>query len=123
PVAVGIYLPISTSATIFVGGVVRALIGWISRGRGPESLTEEETGKGVLLASGLIAGGAIGGLVVAISRVVAETAKDAPGRGEEILGIAGATWVSTGAWANVIALVIFAGLVAFLYSVARRKAA
>ena len=69
PVAVGIYLPISTSATIFAGGLIRALVGRLRGGERQETLAEEETGKGVLLSSGLIAGGSIGGLLVAAGRV------------------------------------------------------
>ncbi|HEX8650950.1 MAG TPA: oligopeptide transporter, OPT family [Pyrinomonadaceae bacterium] len=121
PVAVGIYLPISTSATIFVGGVIRAAVTSLTRSKRNESLTEEETGKGVLLSSGLIAGGAIGGLVVAVSRVVTETVGKAPGRGEEMLGIGGHTPIASGDWANVFALIIFAGLVLFLFTIARRR--
>ncbi|HWQ35463.1 MAG TPA: oligopeptide transporter, OPT family [Blastocatellia bacterium] len=121
PVAVGIYLPISTSATIFVGGLIRAIINKLTASDRAESLTEEETGRGVLLASGLIAGGAIGGLVVSISRVVAENVMNKPGKGEEILGIGGHTAIASGAWANVFGLLIFAGLAYFLFAIARRK--
>ena len=70
--AVGVYLPLSSSSPIFIGGLVR----WLGdryvkkkyRGR---SLTEEqltaETDKspGVLMASGYIAGGAIAGILIA----------------------------------------------------------
>jgi hypothetical protein len=121
PVAVGIYLPISTSATIFVGGLIRALVGRLSRNKREESLTEEETGKGVLLSSGLIAGGALGGLAVAISRVSIELYADQPGRGEEMLGIGGRSAVTQGDWANVFALLIFAGLALFLFYIARQR--
>jgi len=123
PVAVGIYLPISTSATIFAGGMARALIGRLRQTGRSETLTEEETGKGVLLSSGLIAGGALGGLAVAFARVGTEFAKKAPGKGEEMLGFRGHSWITSGDWANVIALIIFAGLVAFLISIARRRSA
>jgi len=64
PFAVGMYLPFATSATIFVGGAVRALVERV--GRGSRSLAEEESGPGVLYSSGLIAGGAIAGLLLAI---------------------------------------------------------
>ena len=64
PVAVGVYLPISTSATMFMGGVLR----WIVDRR----MTREEregadadSGPGVLFSSGLIAGGAITGVILA----------------------------------------------------------
>lgn len=115
PVAVGIYLPISTSATIFAGGLIRSLVNKVTSSRGEESLAEEETGKGVLLSSGLIAGGAIGGLVVAFARVSLG--------GEEQLGIGNQWWTTAGEWSNIIGLLIFALLAYFLFSVARRKSA
>lgn len=70
--AVGVYLPISTSAPIFVGGVVRWLVDKYLR-RKPENreLSEEqmaaETDKspGVLLASGYIAGATLAGVMYA----------------------------------------------------------
>ena len=64
PFAVGMYLPLATSATIFVGGGVRALVERVARGK--RSLAEEESGPGVLYSSGLIAGGAIAGLLLAV---------------------------------------------------------
>ncbi len=121
PVAVGIYLPISTSATIFAGGLIRALVNRLNNRGRQESLVEEETGKGVLLSSGLIAGGAIAGLAVAFGRVIAESIKGTPGKGEEILGFAGRWPTTSGDWANVIALVIFGALAYFLYTIARKK--
>ena len=63
PFAVGLYLPISTSAGIFVGGVVRWLV---DRRRSGESTTEAEFSPGMLMASGLIAGGAIAGVAQAV---------------------------------------------------------
>jgi uncharacterized oligopeptide transporter (OPT) family protein len=70
--AVGVYLPISTSAPIFVGGVVRWLVDRYLRKK-PENmkLSEEqmaaETDKspGVLLASGYIAGATLAGVIFA----------------------------------------------------------
>jgi putative OPT family oligopeptide transporter len=56
--AVGAYLPVGTSAAIFVGGVVR----WLAE-RGAEKSAEEETSPGSLYASGLIAAGGIIGLL------------------------------------------------------------
>ncbi|HET7457787.1 MAG TPA: oligopeptide transporter, OPT family [Gemmatimonadaceae bacterium] len=64
PVAVGVYLPISTSATMFMGGVVR----WLAeRSMTPEQRSgpAADSGPGVLLSSGLIAGGAITGIALA----------------------------------------------------------
>jgi hypothetical protein len=70
--AVGVYLAISTSAPIFVGGMVRLVIDRYTRGR-PENkgLTEEklaaegDKSPGVLLASGYIAGATLAGVVYA----------------------------------------------------------
>ncbi len=64
PVAVGVYLPISTSSAMFAGGVVRWLVERWTRGAA-RSLVEVESGPGVLFSSGLIAGGSIGGIVLA----------------------------------------------------------
>lgn len=70
--AVGVYLPLSTSTPIFVGGMIRWMIDrWLRQRLASRQLTEEEftaeTDKspGVLIASGYIAGGAIAGIVIA----------------------------------------------------------
>lgn len=71
--AVGLYLPISTSTPIFVGGMIRWLVDLYLRKKfAAQNLSKEqidaETDKsnGVLLASGYIAGGAIAGIMVAL---------------------------------------------------------
>jgi hypothetical protein len=60
PWAVGCYLPISTATPIFVGGLVRW---WAERGEEKKSDAESDVGPGSLFASGLIAGGAVFGLL------------------------------------------------------------
>lgn len=74
--AVGIYLPISTSAPIFIGGIVRYIVDiYLKRKLAAENLTEDEIvaetdkSNGVLLASGYIAGGAIAGILIALFAV------------------------------------------------------
>jgi hypothetical protein len=74
--AVGLYLPIATSAPIFFGGMVRKIVDvYLKRKLAAQNLTEEqivaETDKshGVLMASGYIAGGAIAGILIAIFAV------------------------------------------------------
>ena len=71
PFAVGLYLPIATSGGIFVGGAVRWLV---DRNRRGESAASAEFSPGMLMASGLIAGGAIAG--VAQSIVLSAGAED-----------------------------------------------
>ena len=70
--AVGVYLPISSSAPVFVGGLVRWLVDKRLRHQLREhKLTkrhltaESDKSPGVLLASGYIAGGAIAGILIA----------------------------------------------------------
>jgi uncharacterized oligopeptide transporter (OPT) family protein len=70
--AVGAYLPISSSAPIFVGGLVRWLVDQRMRHSLREHKLDEATlaaesdkSPGVLLASGYIAGGAIAGIIIA----------------------------------------------------------
>lgn len=64
PVAVGVYLPISTSAAMFMGGVIRWLV---DRRMTPveRASADADSGPGVLFSSGLIAGGAIMGVLLA----------------------------------------------------------
>jgi putative OPT family oligopeptide transporter len=62
-ISVGVYLPISTSATMFAGGIVRWFVDRATRGKASE--TDADSGPGVLFSSGLIAGGAIMGVVLA----------------------------------------------------------
>lgn len=60
--AVGAYLPLSTTLPIFAGGAVK----WMAeRGTKPTSTEEEELGKGNLFATGLVAGGAVAGVLIA----------------------------------------------------------
>jgi uncharacterized oligopeptide transporter (OPT) family protein len=58
--AIGVYLPLSSMAPIFVGGCVRALV---DRHFGVPA--EGETNRGVLAASGLVAGEGLAGVLVA----------------------------------------------------------
>ena len=58
--AVGSYLPISTTAPIFAGGLVRA---YVEKKTGHAE--ESEVGSGTLFSSGLIAGGSLAGILYA----------------------------------------------------------
>ncbi len=63
-VAVGMYLPFGTTFAIFVGGVFRSLGDWVANRRGFNSAQKARVeNAGVLVASGLIAGEALLGLV------------------------------------------------------------
>jgi uncharacterized oligopeptide transporter (OPT) family protein len=70
--AVGLYLPLSSSTPIFVGGMIRWFADrYVRRKHAAKQLTEDQLvaegdkSPGVLLASGYIAGGAIAGILIA----------------------------------------------------------
>jgi putative OPT family oligopeptide transporter len=70
--AVGVYLPLSSSMPIFIGGLIRWLTDYYLHCKHQQvQLTEEQfaaesdKSPGVLLASGYIAGGAIAGILIA----------------------------------------------------------
>ncbi|HSU29470.1 MAG TPA: OPT/YSL family transporter, partial [Chitinophagaceae bacterium] len=64
--AVGTYLPLSTTLPIFIGGAVRGLAESRNKRKGIKLTPEEEDlGKGNLFATGLVAGGALMGVIVA----------------------------------------------------------
>lgn len=65
--AIGIYLPLSTTLPIFIGGAIRGLVEWRQKKKNVQVAPEEEDlGKGNLFATGLVAGGALAGVLVAI---------------------------------------------------------
>jgi hypothetical protein len=59
--AVGVYLPLSTTMPIFIGGLVRGAIDKFRK----MSEEESDSSPAVLLSSGLIAGGSIAGILIA----------------------------------------------------------
>ncbi|HEU5170930.1 MAG TPA: oligopeptide transporter, OPT family [Gemmatimonadales bacterium] len=121
PVAVGVYLPISTSSAMFAGGIVRWLVErkLAAEGRSAGS----DSGPGVLFSSGLIAGGAIAGVVVAgIAALLARQAEAAGVPAADYVAHAVGLHERAGAIASsdVFALIAFFALGVLLYRVARR---
>ncbi len=123
PFAVGVYLPLSSSAPLFVGGLVRH---WVDRHheRLPanahmtiaERSAASDSRLGVLLASGYIAGGALAGIVIAFMAGVLtdfDKAIDAwAGQFNPLYA---------GQYADALSLLPFALLVALLYRVGRER--
>jgi OPT family oligopeptide transporter len=66
--AIGLYLPLSTTLPIFIGGAIKGVIDWQAEKKG-ETKQDDELGRGSLFATGLIAGGALAGVVVALLSV------------------------------------------------------
>ncbi len=126
--AVGSYLPISTTAPIFVGGVVRWLVErkMAKEGGAAGAHGESEVSSGSLTASGYIAGAALAGLLIVVPMdtrraLMAEAARAAH-------AVIGTEWGDIGAryWAglqgsDLFALLMFGVLAAFLYVMAKKK--
>jgi uncharacterized oligopeptide transporter (OPT) family protein len=121
--AVGVYLPLSSSTPILVGGWVRWLVDHRRRRElsgtavtAEQLQAESDKSPGVLMSSGYIAGGAIAGIVIAFIAGVFERADAAIGR-----------WATAhnpfyaGPHADLYALIPFAALVALLYLVGRER--
>jgi putative OPT family oligopeptide transporter len=119
--AVGVYLPLSSSAPIFIGGLVRYLVDRNLRKKlRHKNLTEEQLvaegdkSPGVLMASGYIAGGAIAGIVIAfMAGFLTDTT-----RGIEEWSKAHNPMFE-GGYADLLSLIPFALLTIFLYMVGR----
>lgn len=61
--AVGAYLPLSTTLPIFVGGAIKGLVDLKNKKKGIAG--DDELGKGSLFSTGLVAGGALMGVIYA----------------------------------------------------------
>ena len=110
PFAVGVYLPLGASTPIFAGGVVRWLV---DRRRSAQSAAESDSSPGVLAASGLIAGGAIGGTALAlVSGVSEELSRALGGVGALLPALSGS---------DALALAAFGLLAAWLWAVGSEK--
>ena len=120
PFAVGAYLPLSVSTPIYVGGLVKLFADKINKSDEEES----DIGPGALLSSGLIAGGALTGILIAslkgwiwettngVEISVADKLNSGIG---ESLGLSG----------DIISLALFLGMagILFAYAVSKKKEA
>jgi OPT family oligopeptide transporter len=68
--AIGVYLPLSTTLPIFIGGAIRGLVDRIKKRRNEAAKEgEDDLEKGNLFATGLVAGGALMGVLFAFLNV------------------------------------------------------
>jgi uncharacterized oligopeptide transporter (OPT) family protein len=109
--AVGLYLPIATTAPIFAGGMVRW---WVERRTGVGQ--ESDVSAGTLFSSGLIAGGSLAGILYAVlfGRDVIKAADDA-----ENLGLV--SFLHNGTSGQVAGGLLFFALAIVLSRMAQRK--
>jgi putative OPT family oligopeptide transporter len=67
PLAVGMYLPWTVTFPILIGGIVYRVVEWWSQRRGdPSPVRQAAIHRGLLFCSGLVAGEAIMGIVIAV---------------------------------------------------------
>jgi hypothetical protein len=118
---VGVYLPLSSSSPIFIGGLIRWLVDlYLNKKNATAGMTREQQvaesdrSPGVLLASGYIAGGALAGIGIAFMEGAI------PNVSHHILN-----WSKLfnpffeGQWSNVLSLIPFAILGAILFLTGR----
>ena len=122
--AVGVYLPLSSSAPIFIGGLIRwAVDRWIARKHAGNNLTDDQLiaegdkSPGVLMASGYIAGGAIAGIIIAFLAGVPFMA----GFNETITSFGDANAFRDGPMSDLLSMIPFLFLIAVLYLTGREK--
>ena len=115
--AVGVYLPISSSMPIFIGGLVRWMVDRHLKHRfrgadfSPEQLiAETDKSPGVLVASGYIAGGAIAGIGIAFMAGALTSFN------QSVTDVMTAhNPFFSGPWSDALALIPFTALVLGLY--------
>jgi putative OPT family oligopeptide transporter len=119
--AVGVYLPISTSAPIYVGGVVRWLVDRYTRRKHAgarmdedQLVAEGDKSNGVLLSSGYIAGGTLAGVLFAFMAIPWKERLD----GWEKWAAAHNPFFE-GPWSDILAMLPFLALSVLLYLVGR----
>ncbi|MCO5235740.1 MAG: OPT/YSL family transporter [Chitinophagaceae bacterium] len=117
--AIGLYLPLATTLPIFIGGAIRGIADWRAKHKGEEvNPGEEDLGKGNLFATGLVAGGALAGVIVAFL-----AANDSIANGLKKLSLEkGLIHLLGGALGyEILGVLFFALLGGLLYKVARRR--
>jgi hypothetical protein len=112
--AIGLYLPLSTTLPIFAGGAVKGYVDWKAERKG-EKPQDDELGRGSLFATGLIAGGALTGVIVAILAVVLPSIM-------ESLNLEHGLVESLGAGGyQILGTLFFIAMMAMLYRLAVKK--
>ena len=118
--AIGIYLPLSTTLPIFIGGAIRGIVEWRNKKKNIHvSPEEEDLGKGNLFATGLVAGGALAGVLVAIlSSIPSVSAGLGNVNGEH--GLSGALGEEGYKWLGVLFFALM-GIVLYRIAIGKNK--
>lgn len=113
--AVGAYLPLSTTSPIFVGGLIKTLADKVANRKGEES----EVSSGALFSSGLIAGGALTGILVAV--LLGTSVNTSEGSKSVIGAIHDSVHRVIPEGGDLISIIMFAILGFIVYSFAKKK--
>lgn len=114
--AIGLYLPLSTTLPIAIGGGIKGFVDWRAQRRN-EAKEDDELGRGSLLATGLIAGGALSGVIVALLSVDEDIYKSLKEvNAEEKL----TEWLGAGGY-SILGVLFFAAMATYLYRTAIKK--
>ena len=116
--AVGAYLPLSTTFPIWIGGQMKALADRLSRRK-----EESELSSGMLYATGLVAGGSLGGVLIALVAFVGDAVlhMEKPTLLEKLdLGQRFYPALKNGVGGNILCAVVFAVLCVLLVRNARK---
>ncbi|MEW6060845.1 MAG: oligopeptide transporter, OPT family [Bacteroidota bacterium] len=120
--AVGVYLPLSTTLPIFIGGMLKAIVDKVRTTK-----EESDISPGMLYSTGLVAGGSLTGVAIALFSGIPVTVMR-NGQPQEIsvmqyigdaIGVHG--WEHLGGIADLIGAGMFCVLAAFLYRVATKR--
>lgn len=113
--AVGAYLPLSTTSPIFIGGMVKMIADKVTGRKGEES----EVGSGALFSSGLIAGGSLTGILVAVLLGTNVNTTEGP---QSIIAVIHDTVHSViPEGGNVVAIAMFAIMAYMVFNFAKTK--
>jgi putative OPT family oligopeptide transporter len=100
--AVGAYLPLSTTSPIFMGGLIKLIADKLNKKK-----DDSEIGPGALFSSGLIAGGALTGILVAIF-MGTNIGNDAQGNPVSLMSKINTGWGNAmGSTGDIVGLIAF----------------
>lgn len=114
--AIGLYLPLSTTLPIFIGGAIKGVIDWRAAKKN-EVVVEDDLGRGSLFATGLIAGGALAGVIVALLSVDETIFKAL----QKISAEHGLTNMLGAGGYQILAVLFFSAMAFMLYNLASKK--
>ncbi|HYK41623.1 MAG TPA: oligopeptide transporter, OPT family [Thermoanaerobaculia bacterium] len=122
--AVGAYLPLSTTFPIWIGGMMKALADSMRRKKEGAAGEESELSSGMLYSTGLVAGGSLGGVLIALVAFIGDyfLHMEKPTLLEKLdLGNKLYPALKNGVGGQVLCAVVFAVLCVLLLNNARKR--